>query len=80
MTARGPIAGVGIGLAFAGLILPNFFPSTYDWLPWGLPTFGYLTATGRPLPPLIWQPVLITALWSVLFALIAIWRFGREDF
>lgn len=78
--ARGAIAGTGIGLAFAGLILPNFFPSTLAWTPWGLHNLGYLVASGKTLPVLAWQPILISALWTVLFVLTALWRFDREEF
>lgn len=35
-------------------------------------------ATGQPLPTVV--PIILTALWCVLFTAVAVWRFGREGF
>jgi ABC-2 type transport system permease protein len=80
MRSRGPVSGAGIGLLFAGLILPNFFPWLIEFTPFGLLSFAGQVARERPLPPWVWQPILHTALWTLLAVLVALWRFDREEF
>ncbi len=80
MHSRGPVSGGAIGLLFAGLILPSFFPWLIEFTPFGLLSAAGQAARGQPLPPQIWQPVLTTALWTVLLVLVALWRFDREEF
>lgn len=77
--SRGAVSGLALGLIFVGLILPGFFPSLMTWTPFALPGYSGLAAEGRPLPVLAWQPILITGLWTVLFVLVALWRFEREE-
>jgi ABC-2 type transport system permease protein len=79
LSSRGAVSGVAIGLLFAGLILPNFFPSLMTWTPFALPAAGYMVATGRPLSDGAWVPILVTVLWTLLFVLVALWRFDREE-
>lgn len=78
--SRGPVSGVAIGFLFAGFILPNVFPTTLEWLPWGLPELSATVALGRPLPVIWYLPVVTTVLWTLLCVLVALWRFEREEF
>jgi ABC-2 type transport system permease protein len=77
---RGAISGVAIGFLFAGLILPNFFPSLMEWLPWALPSLAALAGMERSLPDGWYLPVITTVLWTLLCVLVALWRFEREEF
>lgn len=60
-----------------------------DWvgeiMPWNLtvpigdnPSMVMLLIQGSPLPTI--TPLIATALWSILFTVIALWRFNREEF
>jgi ABC-2 type transport system permease protein len=77
--SRGPVSGIAVGLVFAGLILPNFFPSTMSWTPWGLMTLAARTAREVPLPDGWYMPLIATSLWSLLFVLLALRRFEGEE-
>jgi len=76
---RGPVAGIGLGFLFGGQIVPNFAP---EWLtlifPWKLSELA--PALGGALPPVWPIPVIATAIWTVVFIGVALWRFGREEF
>jgi ABC-2 type transport system permease protein len=80
LRSRGSISGAAIGLLFAGLILPNFFPWLLEFTPFGLQSFAAQLARERSIPVWAWQPILLTALWTVLLLLVALWRFDREEF
>ena len=80
MRSRGAVSGTAIGVLFGGLIMPAFFPWLIEFTPFGLTAAAAQAARARPLPPELWQPVLVTALWTLLFVLAALWRFDREEF
>ena len=87
---RGPVLGISLGLALAGLLV-GFSTSTAltrllaEILPWQFtipfgansPLAGYL-AFGEPLPTVV--PVIATVLWCLIFVGVALWRIGREEF
>ncbi len=79
--ARGAVTGIGLTLVVGGLILPNFLP---EWvmsiMPWGLPRAAFALTTGQPLPPQMVTALIVTAIWTVIFMFVALWRFGREEF
>lgn len=78
LPSRGAVAGLSIGFLFAGIIVPNFFPSTVTLLPWKLSSLAYAAAASQ-LPPVAWQPITLTALYTALLILAALWRFRREE-
>jgi ABC-2 type transport system permease protein len=79
--ARGAVTGIGLSLVVGGLILPNFLP---EWvmsvMPWGFPRVAFGLTTGQSLPPPMVTALILTAIWTVLFMVVALWRFGREEF
>jgi len=77
--SRGPVSGIAIGLLFAGLILPNFFPSLVQWTPAGLMSLAARTARELSLPNGWYMPLIATGLWSLLFVLVALRKFEREE-
>jgi ABC-2 type transport system permease protein len=77
---RGPVSGVAIGSLFAGLILPNMVPSVLMWTPWGLSRLAAQAARERPLPDDWLWPVAITVLWILLWLMVALRQFEREEF
>ena len=79
--ARGPVAGIALGFLFGGLILADFLP---DWVtlifPWPLKDVAAGLALGNALPPVWPIPVIATAIWTLIFIGVALWRFKREEF
>ena len=78
--SRGPVAAIGVGLFIGGLILGGSIPVLPYFLPWPLPQLMYGLFLGNSLPDGWAMPVIATAVWTVLFIVIALWRFGREEF
>ncbi len=78
---RGPIAGIAMGLLFTGFLPPNLLPqAALLALPWTLRDSAAGLVLGSTLPAVWPIPVVATALWTVLFIGVALWRFGREEF
>jgi ABC-2 type transport system permease protein len=78
---RGPVAGIAMGVLFAGFLPPNLIPqAALLALPWTLGQSAVALALGSALPAAWPIPVVATALWTVLFLALALWRFGREEF
>jgi ABC-2 type transport system permease protein len=78
---RGPIAGIAMGVLFAGFLPPNLIPQVVLLaLPWTLGQSAVALALGSALPAIWPIPVVGTALWTALFVGLALWRFGREEF
>jgi ABC-2 type transport system permease protein len=79
--SRGPIAGIGIGFALAGLLLKSFIPfQLMIATPWPLPDVAGGLAAGVELPSIWPIPILATAIWIVVMMVMALSRFGREEF
>jgi ABC-2 type transport system permease protein len=88
---RGSVLGIAVVVAWSGPMqfiaqpMQKYVPWLDTILPWRLlmdvghkgPLAGYL-AVGQPLPTV--TPIIATALWCVLFVVVAIWRFRREEF
>lgn len=80
-SSRGPVAAIGLGFLFSGQIFPNFLPAWVTMLlPWKLSELAPAMALGQPLPPGWPIPLIATAIWTVVFIGMALWRFGREEF
>jgi ABC-type transport system involved in multi-copper enzyme maturation permease subunit len=87
---RGPGLGVAllnfmVWMPFLAEPVMKYAPWLLKVMPWNLlmpfdansPIAGYLILEA-PLPTVI--PIIVTALWSVLFTGVAIWRMRREEF
>jgi len=84
---RGPVLGISLALALGGpsiiRVAPKFLVNLLPWTfivpytPSGAP-LALSAALGYPLES--WLPVAATALWCVVFVVVAIWRFEREEF
>ncbi len=78
---RGPIGGIAMGVLFAGFVPSSMVPQILVAAsPWMLKDIAVGLALGSPLPASWPSPVIATAIWSVLFVGLALWRFGREEF
>jgi len=80
-STRGPIAGIAMGVLFAGFLLPNVLPQAVVLaFPWMLKDLAVGLALGSALPAVWPIPVVATIVWTALFVGVALWRFGREEF
>lgn len=77
--SRGPLLGIAFGFLGAGLVLPNFWPKSILIFPWKLPDMGAALVLGSQSFSDMLSPTLATIAWSVLFVLVALWRFEREE-
>jgi ABC-2 type transport system permease protein len=79
--SRGPVSAIGLGFLFGGQIFPNFLP---EWVtlifPWKLAELASGLALEQPVPPSWPIPVIGTAIWAIVFMVVALWRFEREEF
>ena len=79
--SRGPVGGVAMGFFISGLILPNFLPKWVPlFMPWMLVQGAAKIAQWRPFPIPLWIPSVATAVYTVIFIAVALWRFEREEF
>ena len=79
--SRAPVSAIGLGFLFSGQIFPGFLPQWVTLIfPWKLSELAAALALGQPLPPGWPIPLIATAIWTVVFVVIALWRFGREEF
>lgn len=76
---RGMVLGVALGVLLGGTLLRNV-PVLALATPWALPDVAALVATGQPLPMMFITPVVLTAVWSLIFAFVAVWRFQQLEF
>ena len=82
---RGPVIAIPTAFALGYQLFIGLAPWLADITPWGflgraagsVPTIAQV-ALGQAALPL--APILATALWCVLFMVVALWRFNREEF
>jgi ABC-2 type transport system permease protein len=80
-SSRGPVSAIGLGFLFGGQIFPNFLPQWATMLfPWKLSELASALALGQPLPPGWIIPIIATLAWTIVFIVIALRRFEREEF
>jgi ABC-2 type transport system permease protein len=80
-SSRGPVSAIGLGFLFSGQIFPNFLPTWATLIfPWKLSELAPALALGQPLPPGWPIPIIATIAWTIVFIVIALWRFEREEF
>lgn len=78
---RGPILGIALGSVLGGGMLGGLIKPLLYITPWMLAKLTALTASGKAIPVEIGlAPLIATALWCVLFVLIAFIRFEKMDF
>jgi ABC-2 type transport system permease protein len=81
---RGAVVGIPLAFCMSSQFLVGLVPGLVPFTPWPLllefsgPTLARLLAQGQPLPTLV--PIIATALWCILFTVVGLWRFGREEF
>jgi ABC-2 type transport system permease protein len=77
---RAPVLGITLGLMFGAIIAVNFVPQIAYVFPVNLQTVAGTLAQGNRLTDPAMYSMLATAAWSVVFTVVALWRFAREEF
>ena len=77
---RGAVLGIAVGVLMGGLIASQFTPLVSYFLPVKMPDIAVGVMQGQPLPTIAISQLVTTAVWSILFTIVALWRFGREEF
>lgn len=76
---RGPVLGVAVAVFLGGLIASQFLPQTSYILPVNTREIGAALTVGQPLPGVAYIQLGVTAAWSLLFTIVALWRFSRME-
>lgn len=80
-STRGPVAAIGIAFLLAGALLKGLIPmAVVSVTPWLLADLSGALALQLPLPPNWYVSPVATAIWTLLFTVLALWRFNREEF
>jgi ABC-2 type transport system permease protein len=77
---RGAVLGIAVGVLLGGLIASQFTALVSYFLPVKMPDIALALVQGQPLPAIAIAQLVTTAAWSLLFTLVALFRFGREEF
>ena len=77
--SRGPLAGSVFGFMVAGFMVANYAPWLTAAFPWLFFQSGYNLVTQDQLQPHNLISIPATALWTVLFVLLALRRFERAE-
>lgn len=77
---RGPLLGITFGVMFGGMILAMFLPQLAYVLPLNMDKIALAVAQGQELPAMAISQLISTAVLSILFTMIGLWRFRREEF
>jgi ABC-2 type transport system permease protein len=76
---RGPVLGIAFGVMWGGMILRNFIPQILYVLPLGMEGVAMGVVQGIPLPAIYISELISTAVLSILFTLVALWRFQKIE-
>ncbi|MBE0409425.1 MAG: ABC transporter permease subunit [Anaerolineales bacterium] len=77
---RSLVLAISLGTLLGGSFLSSIFPPISLITPWMLPDITSLIAIGETIPPLFWIPIISTAIWSIIFVGVALWRFQHHEF
>lgn len=82
---RAAILGISIGLLFGAQFIAQLVPVLVQVMPWSIVmpinapvSLADLVMAGQPLPTVL--PIIGTAVLSIVFVGVALWRFEREEF
>jgi len=77
--SRGSMLGIAFGVMFGGTIIKNFFPQILYVLPLSMDGIALTVMQGMPLPTMLVSQVISTAVLSIVFVLVALWRFQHIE-
>ncbi len=77
--SRGPVMGIAFGVMFGGMIFANLVPQIAYVLPLSMDGIAQSVVQGMPLPAIFVSQLLATTVLSIVFVLVALWRFQRVE-
>jgi ABC-2 type transport system permease protein len=77
--SRGPVLGIAFGIVFGGLTIINFIPQILYVLPLSMDSIALLVMLRMPLPAMLVSQVISAAVFSIVFIIVALWRFQRIE-
>ena len=77
--SRGPVLGITFGIMFGGMVIKNFIPQILYVLPSTMDGIALMVVQGQPLPAMFVSQVISTAVLSIVFMLVALWRIQRTE-
>jgi len=77
--SRAPVLGIAIGILFAGRMLIMMIPSVAYVLPVTMDGVAQVLVSGMPLPAMMVSQVISTAVLTIVFTLVALWRFHKLE-
>jgi ABC-2 type transport system permease protein len=77
---RGPVLGIAVGVFLGGMIFSQFLQQVSFILPVNIKDIAALVAFQQPLPGMAIAQLTSAGVLSLIFTLVALWRFGREEF
>jgi ABC-2 type transport system permease protein len=79
--SRLPILGIALGSLLGGGIIGSFVKPALYVTPWILSKLASLVVSGQTVPDgLFWSPIIATALWCVIFVILALVKFEKVEF
>lgn len=77
---RGAVLGIAVGVLLGGQIASQFTPLVSYFLPVNMPDIALGVIQGQPIPVIGFSQLVVTGIWSLLFTLVVLWRFGSEEY
>lgn len=78
-TSRGVVLGISFFFFLLGGLVPLLFPKSYFLTPWKLSDIAFSVAMSIAWSPKIVIPVVMTAVWSMIFIAGALWKIERME-
>jgi ABC-2 type transport system permease protein len=77
--SRGPVLGIALGTMFFGRMLATFFPPLNYALPISMDGVAQVVVLGLPLPAMMVSQLISAAVLTLVFILVALWRFQKIE-
>lgn len=78
--SRGPVMGIAFGVMLGGMLISNFIPFIGYVLPVTMDKIALAIVLGIPLPAMFVSQVISAVVLSIVFILVALWRFQQKEF
>lgn len=81
LKTRSQVLGIAMGSFFGGMVLPSLISQLGLITPWSLPNILPALALQIPLPfTTVFMPIVMAAIWSIVFIIAALWKLSRLEF
>ena len=77
--SRGPVLGIAFGVVFGGMIIASLIPQINYILPVSMDRIAQVIMLGIPLPAMFVSQLIASTVLSIVFILVALWRFQHIE-